>query len=452
MGFVLRYCLYAMVLVGSVVTAWSGASEHMTSIRTNPLKLRMFLREMPKGGDLHNHLSGSVYAESFLKWALDADACFNPKTFAVVACSDDASLIKSEKVRSTPEVYRQIIDAWSMRNWELSGQSGHDHFFDTFGKFGPAGGGHLADMVLEATRRAADNRLSYIEFMVGFNGGGVMATARNLAWRNDYGAMRDSLLARGLRDSIRRGISILNDGEKLLTDSLKSLIDVRYLYQVLRGVPEPLAFAQILAGFEMAEMEGRVVGFNLVMPEDYPLPLEGFDAQMRMIDALRPLYKKAHISLHAGELAFGLVPPNELCCHIRNSIEIGHAERIGHGVDVAYEDNAKGLLADMAKRNVLVEICLTSNDVILGVKGNAHPFRLYSENKVPMALATDDEGVSRSDITNEYMKAVLDQNATYAELKQMAYNSIKHAFVDATTKDRLLKRLDAEFVKFEARW
>src|SRR5258707_4357093 len=37
--------------------------------------LRQVLQAMPKGGDLHNHLSGSVYAESYLRYAADDGIC-----------------------------------------------------------------------------------------------------------------------------------------------------------------------------------------------------------------------------------------------------------------------------------------------------------------------------------------------------------------------------------------
>ena len=113
-----------------------------------------------------------------------------------------------------------------------------------------------------------------------------------------------------------------------------------------------------------------------------------------------------HITLHAGELAMGLVPPEDLTFHIRASIERGHAERIGHGVDVMNEKDAIGLLHEMAEHNVLVEVCLTSNEVILGVSGDDDPLRIYMQYGVPVALATDDEGVSRSDMTHEYLRAV----------------------------------------------
>ena len=66
--------------------------------------------------------------------------------------------------------------------------------------------------------------------------------------------------------------------------------------------------------------------------------------------------------------------------------------RIGHGVDVMNETNPEQLLREMAERNIMVEICLTSNAVILGVSGPQHPLSEYMRADVPVALATDDEG------------------------------------------------------------
>ena len=124
-----------------------------------------------------------------------------------------------------------------------------------------------------------------------------------------------------------------------------------------------------------------------------------------------------HISLHAGELAAGLVPPEGLRFHIRQAVELAHAERIGHGVDVMYEDNAPGLLKELAQKHVMVEINLSSNEGILGIEGDEHPFPYYRAAHVPVALSTDDEGVSRIDITHEYVRAALDYHLTYEDLK-----------------------------------
>ena len=97
--------------------------------------------------------------------------------------------------------------------------------------------------------------------------------------------------------------------------------------------------------------------------------------------------------MHAGELVEGLVPPEDLRFHVRDSVEMAGAERIGHGVDTLNETNPLELLDEMAKKNVMVEICLTSNDVILGVHGRNHPLHDFMRAGIPVALATDDEGV-----------------------------------------------------------
>jgi hypothetical protein len=206
-------------------------------------------------------------------------------------------------------------------------------------------------------------------------------------------------------------------------------VTIRFLYQVLRGLPREMVFAQILFGFELAQADPRFVGLNLVMPEDWYVPMHDFDLHMKTLDYLHGVYPKVHITLHSGELAMGLVPPEGLSFHIRESVEKGHAERIGHGVDVMNEHDALALLKEMAQRKVAVEICLTSNDVILGVEGENHPLQAYISHGVPVALATDDQGVSRSDMTHEYLRAVETYKFSYPDLKRMARQSLEHSFL-----------------------
>ena len=148
-----------------------------------------------------------------------------------------------------------------------------------------------------------------------------------------------------------------------------------------------------------------------------------------MIGFLRTLYPKVRVSLHAGELAPGLVPPEGLCCHVRLAVEVAKTDRIGQGVDIMYEERPYELLKDMAAKRVMVEINLTSNDMILGIKGKEHPFPLYRKFGVPVALSTDDEGVSRIDLTHEYVRAVESYALSYADLKQLVRNSLEYSFL-----------------------
>jgi adenosine deaminase len=157
--------------------------------------------------------------------------------------------------------------------------------------------------------------------------------------------------------------------------------------------------------------------------------MQNFSLHMQMLKFLRPLYPRAHVTLHAGELAPGLVTPDGLQFHIRESVMVARAERIGHGVDIMHETDPFELLKEMARRNVMVEICLSSNDLILGISGPRHPLATYLEYGVPVALATDDEGVSRSEISVEFLKAAEDQGLGYLQLKTMARNSLQYAFI-----------------------
>jgi adenosine deaminase len=210
-------------------------------------------------------------------------------------------------------------------------------------------------------------------------------------------------------------------------------------------------FAQILAGFETADADPRVVGLNLVQPEDNPVAVRDFRLQMSMLDYLHGAYPSVKITLHAGELTEGLVAPETLRFHMRESIHTGHASRLGHGTGVMYEDDPLELLRELAAKKVLVEVALSSSDLILDVRGSRHPLQAYLKYGVPIALVTDDAGVSRSTLTLEYRKAVDDQGLDYPTLKRIARNSIAYSFADAATRTRLMAAFDGDVAAFEAR-
>ena len=418
-------------------------AQHFQSIRSQPSLLMDFLRQMPKGGDLHNHLSGAVYAESFVRWAVEDGLCVDRSTATLVRspCDPDKDRPPASAVYQNPALYSLLLDAFSMRGWHPGMESGHDHFFTTFGKFGLATNGRVPEMLEEVRSRAAGENVQYLELMFNPDGGRAAALGANVGWNDDLAKMRDQLLAGGLLQIVAEASRSLDqieaaEAQKLHCGSPQAdpgcNVHARYLYQVSRGIPKAQVFAQILAGFEMASKDPRVVGLNLVMAEDWYVPIHDFNLHMQMLDYLHGIYPNVHITLHAGELTQVLAAPEEMF-HIRASIERGHAERIGHGVDVMHENEPSKLLREMAEKNVLVEICLTSNDVILGVSGKQHPLPMYLRFGVPVALATDDPGVSRSSMTQEYQRAVATYNLSYLELKKMARASLAYSFLPGDT-------------------
>ncbi|MGA2352218.1 MAG: adenosine deaminase [Terracidiphilus sp.] len=440
----------ALVVLSTVSHAQAPATEARTAhayqvaVQGGLSTLRSFLEQFPKGADLHVHLSGAVYAETLIRDAGEDGMCVDPAALSFVKPPCTPPLMQTAQLPANQELYDRLINAFSMRSFvPTSGFSGHDQFFSTFNRFGGLSKRHIGEWVDEVASRAAAQNQQYVELMET----PIFSHAAQMAHENplnlDFAQYRQTLLALGLRDEIfvdredvRAAEALRRDLEHCGTPQAEPAcrVVVRYIYQVLRGAPPEQVFAQALLGFEtiqasMDAHEPSYVGINFVQPEDGVISMRDYTLQMKMLDYLHSVYPKVHISLHAGELTMGLVPPEGLRFHIRQAVELGHAERIGHGVDVANENDASGLLKEMAEKHVMVEINLTSNEGILGVNGSKHPFQLYRASHVPIALSTDDEGVSRIDITHEYVRAARDYHLTYQDLKQLARTSLEHSFL-----------------------
>lgn len=428
------------------------------NLRQGPETLRAFLADFPKGADLHVHLSGAVYAETFIRDAGQDGLCVDPVglSFARPPCTGKlipANMLSGNITSANQALYDKLIDAFSLRSYAPTpgGWSEHDQFFATFARFGGLSGSHRGEWVDEVAARSAAENQQYLELMDTPPFDNAAQIARGLGWNAQLAAadpqafarLRQQLLDRGLSDEVAADRKEALDAESQRKQlehcgtpqaTPACQVEVRYLYQVLRGFAPEQVFAQTLLGFETAQAsmtahEDTWVGINFVMPEDGLISMRDYTLQMKMLDYLHSVYPQVHISLHAGELTEGLVPPEGLRFHIRQAVELGHAERIGHGVDVMDEDDARGLLRELADRHILVEINLSSNEGILGVSGDRHPFPVYRSAHVPVALSTDDEGVSRIDLTHEYVRAALDYGLTYRDLKQLARTGMEHAFL-----------------------
>jgi hypothetical protein len=262
---------------------------------------------------------------------------------------------------------------------------------------------------------------------------------QKVGWDGNFEATLSKLKTNGIDSAATIGIKNLQDMETEKNQLLKCgtpqadagcSVTIRYVAQVSRNSAPGQVYAQIVTGLALAnDPQSKVVAVNLVQGEDGLNSMQNFSLHMQMLKFLRPLYPRAKVTLHAGELAPGLVPPDGLSFHIRESVMVARADRIGHGVDIMHEAEPFELLKEMARRNVMVEICLTSNDVILGISGPRHPLATYLEYGVPVALATDDEGVARSEISMEFLKAAEDHGLGYLQLKTMARNSLHYAFI-----------------------
>lgn len=421
-------------------------SAILARLSQSPPALRIFLSRMPKGADLHNHLGGSVYAEDFLNWAAGDGYCANAADTDLVPPPCPAAQSVAHLETAAPAAYGRLVDAMSTRGYQegvgADEASGHDRFFASFGKFGPIDAAHLPRVLAATIRQAAADKVSYLEemhdppalqaYMETASDTPLDAAGLDQAYARDSARLGDVLAraSKQIDSEVAKARLLMRCGTSAAEPGCA--VTVRFLAFGLRDVPPAQAFRLLTASFALARRDPRVVGVNFVMPEDWPVALRDYDLHMTMIRFLHRKFPGVPISLHAGELAFGQVPPRYLRDHIAKAVAAG-ARRIGHGADIAYEDHPLETMQRMKRDNIPVEINLTSNAVILGLKGRNHPMRLYLAEGVPLVLSTDDEGVLRTDMTHEYVRAVEEQGVGYPELKRLARASLNYAFISGAS-------------------
>jgi len=229
----------------AAVSAWLENNRH------RPPSLRAFVQRMPKGGDIHSHLSGAVYAEHYLKWAAADGYCVDPKGPALVkpsACGQNPSYFAASDLLQRPNTYAALVNLWSTRNLPFAGRSGHDQFFDAFSGFDLISSSltRQDDMVAEVANRAASQHINYLELMLTIQGSPVRTLGRTVGWTGNFAQMRQQLLALGLNNLVAQGSQ---DLATLNAEVAKTLgcetpmpqpgceVKVRYLQQTTRTRP-----------------------------------------------------------------------------------------------------------------------------------------------------------------------------------------------------------------------
>lgn len=400
-------------------------------------ELYRFLYAMPKGGDLHNHLSGSILSEWFYDLALAQaergyryytrvriDNCrpygenaFSQSPYLLLFVNIQESRYRDLSACEQGE-YRRLedLDEGQREAWLDSlrldkPHEGRDEFFQTHWQrmgdlyFNP----YLAgDALIRNMQAFGDEGLLYLESMIGV-GGFIDPEGAPIAPDQVVAIYRQRL---GDRDALETGVA------------------VRLQVAILRFHPD--AEAQLRALYALvARNNDLFVAVNMVGREDndkgYPL---------RFLDTLRELRQKHHgvrLSIHAGEVD----EPNS---HVSDTLLLG-ADRIGHGVNLITDPDTMRL---MRHGPYLVEINLVSNLLLEYVSDySQHPFPEYLRTGIPVALSTDDRGMWDSNITDEFFVAVREYNLSWAELVQLGRNSLYYSFAP----DALKASLQAQYAE-----
>ena len=447
-------------------------NRHLDSIRDHPAMLRKFFQNMPKGGDLHHHYSGSVYAETYLEGLEKADAWINPKTLEIrvdrpkVQRESWKNISSLKKAKTWKKVKTALLKSWSILYYHYNGNNlpPDQHFFNSFGKFGPAKTSTLEAGLRKIKARAKKEHTLYIESMF------------HSIWVGEQDSADEKLNQTLLKLSATKSTQIQATLQALYSqystkpyyrqlikkhhhflDSLHQDLKIddqdfmmRYQNYVARTTTPIKVFKDLLLCFLSAQQSKLIVGVNILAPENNEIALRDYWLHMQMFKFFRSKFPSVKCALHAGELVLGLVRPEELTWHIGEAVKIAKADRIGHGVGIMYETSADETLKLMQQKGIAVEINLSSNAFILGVTGKQHPITIYHQHNIPLVISTDDAGVLRTDLTEQYVILARDYPIfSYTAIKALVYNSIRYSFLEDAFKKKLTQKLRAAFIKFE---
>ena len=436
-----RFTAFLVVLLLPLV----AAADWFDDIRDGDDQEALYrtLYYMPKGGDLHNHLSGAVFAEWWYELALAQQErgyeyytkvrisnCrdFGGNAFARapyfllfrnISALEYAELDECEKGE-----YKRLADlddreksAWmnSIRldkPWE-----GRDEFFQTHWQRLNALTRNpwlQAETLVKNLQAYAAEGMVYVEYQIGaglYEG----PDGETIDTTQAFDILREALAQKDVQDL---GVT------------------ARFQLAILRFLPN--AEDQLRSVYKLVhENPDLLAGVNMVGREDND---RGYPARfLPTLRELRQQYSGVRLSIHAGEVD----EPNQ---HVRDTLLLG-ADRIGHGLNLITDDDTMLL---MRHGPYLVEINLISNLLLEYVSDySEHPFPEYLRTGIPVALSSDDRGMWESTMTDEFYVAAAEFKLSWEEIKTLGRNSLEYAFVTGETKEQLLREYNERIVRFE---
>lgn len=436
-----------------------------------------YINVMPKGADLHVHLSGTVKYDELLHmslcdkkrtWCLDKLFYASERSINFTCPTYDIKKIATCKGKVLDlKLHNQLTRSWSMINYikNHSVSESFKHFFSIFDKVKSMTRIYQSSILSNLRKTASEQKLLHLEVLIRFNSeiAEVEKCLRysNSLTYNDIKAMMkkcQKIVNKVAFNSIKYYENLImksneelkcnrnnNDNSKRMNKrkfSFNSIIspcsiNIKFIISHYRHVAPSLLFVQLPISFAMIKLNSVIIGVNLVGPEDTYSSLRYFNEQMKIFKYISFYYKtqerihRSYISLHAGEILPVILINSNYSFHnnhIYNSVNIGNAERIGHGIDVYYENKHLNLTQLLRRRNIVIEVLFSSNLYTFHINKN-HPFLYYVKNNISIVLSTDDPGITRTTISDEYLTLLNNYNISYFIMKSIIRNSLEYSFL-----------------------
>ena len=436
---------------------------NFSEIKQDKAALKTFFAGFPKGANLHHHYSGSIFPDESIDEAIAKHLCLDIDGSTLVKCKEGLTSVAN--ATKTLEGQVSLEKAWSVTDLETPLDDRKTKFFNLFKQLGLLFG-FLEPGFLATTRQhAAWNQVSHLETMT-FTADtnelktlvpkGIIPDPDNV---NSLKLFHDHLVSQNsyqslLKNTLESISTVAADSEEQLkcdTNNPDPACDVSLAFIAISNRNHPLdqLFVELIFSFDLAQRSlissnPLVTGINLVGLESQLSSVDQYNHQMQLIAYLKqhpdyPLVSK-HISLHAGEFSLKDSPYSILSTGLTDTIDTVMPARIGHGVSINWQlrennithhmDEASYTTAQkMAAAPVAVEIPLTSNEVLLDIDPAQHPLMFYKNANVPVTLATDDPGILRTTMSEEFYKAAVGfPDLTLLDFIEFARNSLEYSF------------------------
>lgn len=232
-----------------------------------------------------------------------------------------------------------------------------------------------------------------------------------------------------------------------MIDELKSapnthfcLIFIASRHGSLEGIKAHVKLAEQLLDQDR-DFINRFAGFDLAGAESAKQPED-----LRQL--FLPLMKRClSLTIHAGE--------GESVENIWQAVYHLNADRIGHGLTLPDKPE---LMQRFIDRKVTVELCPSSNFQIVGFADSAvqgsrnyadYPMSKLLNAGVRVTINTDDPGISRTNLTREFIKAstMTPKGLTRWQVLQLIRNSFRAAFVGQETRRNCLLKAEDEIIQ-----
>ncbi|MFP4281341.1 MAG: adenosine deaminase family protein [Opitutales bacterium] len=417
-----------IVSTGSIAAVYEAIKREGT-----PADLYRFLYALPKGGDIHHHMGGSMLPQMW--WDIATDPSRNGgQTFYTRNKIGDCAQPLPLRGWSGPHTIRWLtihealyesldpcfqedfkplaaLTAEEQAQWKSAVvldtvNEGRNEFFEYHW---PRLGSLLSDitivgeLMVENMRRYGAEGVRYLEIMTG-PWGQRGPDGRTLTPEETDAYFRQRLAQ---PDALATGVLV----------RFQTVV-LRFADDAVERVPEHFAWLdqhrELWRGVNMAGREDDNRGY----PARFT---EAFDEALRRTPGIG-------IAIHAGEAE----KPDS---YIFDTLRLG-ANRIGHGCNLIMDTSTMQL---MRSGQFLVEINLISNHLLKYVRDpKQHPFPIYLRQGIPCCLNTDDRGMWSSNMTDEYYLAVTHFNLSWDELVKLGRHSLEFAFL---TEDERSDRL-----------